>query len=182
MSATSLTFVPTATSTVISQVTNIIPQRTLFVPCTIGNDGTPSNDVSTGVSDTSVHVPSGHTQDNNSDSSNTNHAAIIGSVVAVVVTLSLSVIGFFMWTLWKKNRAMKAALEEHEREEDEVNMSQFLPTPYLVSITSSPVLPLLIRIDFRSLLLPHRDRVPQTPLALLHPGPPVEACCPMTTP
>ena len=90
------------------------------------------------MSITSVHVPSGQTQDNNSGSSNTNHAAIIGGVIAAVVTLTLSVIGFFMWTLWKKNRAMKAALEEHDRKEDEVNMAEFLPTPYLVSIPSSP--------------------------------------------
>lgn len=33
---------------------------------------------------------------------------------------------------------MKAALEEHEPKEDNVNMAQFLPTPYLVSIPSSP--------------------------------------------
>lgn len=87
---------------------------------------------------TSVHVPSGNTQDNNSGSPNTNRIAIIGGVVGVVVTLSLSLIGFFMWTLWKKNRAMKATLEENERKEDEINMAQFLPTPYLVSIPSSP--------------------------------------------
>ena len=147
-SATSTTLVPTATSTVISQVTNIHPQQTFFAPCTITDHSTPSNNVSTpsnnvsaitlpygGVSVTSAHVPSGYTQDNSGDSSNTNHSATIGSVIAVVVTLSLSVIGFFMWTLWKKNRAMKAALEGRPPKEDDVN--QFLPTPYLVSIPSS---------------------------------------------
>lgn len=104
------------------------------MPCTIAHGGPPSNAVGTL---TSVHFPSGNTQDNNSGSPNTNRTAIIGGVVAVVVTLSLSLIGFFMWSLRKKNRAMKATLEEHERREDEINMAQFLPTPYLVSIPSS---------------------------------------------
>ena len=78
----------------------------------------------------------GQTQDNSSGSQNTNRAAIVGGVIAAVVTLCLSIIGFIMWTLWRKNRAMKAALAEHERDEDEVNMAQFVPTPYPVSIPS----------------------------------------------
>lgn len=81
--------------------------------------------------------PLGPIQDNNTGSQNTNRAAIIGGVIAAVVTLCVSVIGFIMWSLWRKNRAMKAALAEHERKEDEVNMAQFLPTPYPVSIPSS---------------------------------------------
>lgn len=119
------------------------------------SSGTPSSDVSTtthpsgGMSmsvistssstspsiSSSDHVPSGYTQDNNTGSPDTEHPAIIGSVIAAVVTLSLSVIGFFMWTLWKKNRAMKTALGGKE---DEVKLTQFLPTPYPVSIPSSP--------------------------------------------
>lgn len=83
----------------------------------------------------SGHVPSGYTQDSNSSSSDTNHPAVIGSVIAAVVTLSLSIIGFLVWTLWKKNRAMKAALEGKE---DEVKLTRFVPTPYPVSIPSSP--------------------------------------------
>ena len=151
--ATSTTLVPTtATSTIISQVPNIFPQKTFFAPCTTTGAGTPSSDVSTitrpnGVLSMSVmstssstspstsssdQVPSGYTQDNNSESSATNHPALIGSVVAAVVTLSLSIIGFFIWNLWKKNRAMK------EGKEDKVKLTPFLPTPYPVSIPSSP--------------------------------------------
>ena len=78
---------------------------------------------------------SGQTHDSGSDSPNTNHAAIIGGAVSAVVILSI--IAFLMWTLWKKNRAMKAALAEHERKEGEVNIAQFLPTPYPVCLPPS---------------------------------------------
>ena len=90
------------------------------------------------MSITSVYVtmdPSGQTQHNSNSSPNMNRAALIGGVISAVVTLSI--IGFLMWVLWKKNRAMKAALAEHERKENEVNMAQFLPTPYPVGIPFS---------------------------------------------